>query len=131
MFAYITVGSTDFSASVRFYDATLATLGYARLFDYSESGWIGYGPKTNKESPTLWLCQNPYNGQPAVLGNGLMFGLSAPSTEVVDLFFKTALATGGTSEGEPGIREAYGPNAYLAYVRDPMGNKISVLFGSF
>jgi catechol 2,3-dioxygenase-like lactoylglutathione lyase family enzyme len=131
MIGYITIGSLDFHASAQFYDAVLATLGYTRLFDYSETGWIAYGEEKRKDqldAPTLWLCKTPFNGKPAVAANGSMFGLSAPSRTAVDLFYKTALANGGTSEGEPGLREAYGPHWYLAYLRDPMGNKFSIIY---
>jgi len=40
-----------------------------------------------------------------------------------------ALAAGGTDEGAPGFRAAYGPRFYVGYLRDPQGNKIA-LFSS-
>ncbi len=47
-----------------------------------------------------------------------------PSKKIFDL---AVFAHGGSCEGKPGLREAYGPNMYLAYVRDPMGNKFSAM----
>jgi catechol 2,3-dioxygenase-like lactoylglutathione lyase family enzyme len=130
MFAYAVVGSTDFEASLNFFDATLATLGHARLHEYLDIGWVAYGdPKyaDNPAMPTLWLCRQPFNGQPATVGNGSMMSFAALTSAQVDAFYAAALANGGSSEGEPGTREAYGPELYLAYVRDPMGNKLSVV----
>lgn len=39
------------------------------------------------------------------------------------------LAAGGSDEGAPGFRAAYGPRFYVGYLRDPQGNKIA-LFSS-
>ena len=75
MFAYATIGSTNFEVSVKFFDAVLATLGHARLHDYFDNGWVAYGnPKDaqNPATPLLWLCKTPFNGQPANAGNGNM-----------------------------------------------------------
>jgi catechol 2,3-dioxygenase-like lactoylglutathione lyase family enzyme len=131
MFSYTTVGSIDFEQSSQFYDAVLATLGWSRVHDYSATGWIGYGDAAevnNPDAETLWLCKTPFDTKPASVGNGSMVGLKAQSRAQVELFYKTALANGGTSEGEPALREQYGPNWFLAYVRDPMGNKYAVVY---
>jgi predicted lactoylglutathione lyase len=55
-----------------------------------------------------------------------MLSFVAQTRAQVDAFYAAGLANGGNSEGAPGTREAYGPDLYLAYVRDPMGNKFSV-----
>jgi hypothetical protein len=36
------------------------------------------------------------------------------------------LAEGGTDEGQPGFRAAYGPSFFVGYLRDPQGNKIAL-----
>ncbi len=130
MISYATIGSTDFAASLNFFDATLATLGYGRTHDYSETGWVAYGNVAEKDSPTaqsLWVSKTPFNGAGASCGNGAMVAFAAHSRAEVDAFHAAALANGGTSEGAPGTREAYGPDFYVAYVRDPMGNKFSAI----
>ena len=129
MFAYATVGSTDFDVSLKFFDAIMQVLGYTRTQQYLEEGWVAYGsPKdlASPSSPLLWICKKPYNGQPATVGNGSMVSFAAKTRSQVDDFYAKALVNGGSSEGPPGTREAYGPDLYLAYVRDPMGNKFSV-----
>ncbi len=125
MFAYATVGTNDFAKSAQFFDAVMASLGYRRTHDYSDGGWLGYGE--NAESTmSLWLCK-PQNQQPATAGNGTMLGFSAKTRAQVNAFHSAALAHGGTCEGPPGSRDAYGPNFYVAYVRDPQGNKFSAV----
>jgi catechol 2,3-dioxygenase-like lactoylglutathione lyase family enzyme len=130
MISYVTIGCKDFAASRRFFDATLGALGYAMTHDYSEYGTVGYSDPAMKGTPgeqTAWIMQTPYDKQPASVGNGSMVGFVANTRAQVDAFHAAALANGGTSEGAPGLRENYGPNMYLAYVRDPMGNKFSAL----
>jgi catechol 2,3-dioxygenase-like lactoylglutathione lyase family enzyme len=130
MFAYATLGSHDFQVSTKFYDAVLAALGHVRVADYSEGGWIGYGQPGSENDPSaqmFWLCKTPFDAKPAVAGNGNMLCFRAPSRAVVDKTYQIALSNGGSSEGAPGIRENYGPDFYIAYVRDPMGNKFSLI----
>lgn len=51
----------------------------------------------------------------------------ADSTEMVDAFHRAALANGGTDNGSPGYRE-YHPSYYAAFVLDPDGNNIEVVY---
>ncbi len=37
-----------------------------------------------------------------------------------------ALVAGGSIEGPPGFRAAYGAHFYVGYLRDPQGNKIAL-----
>jgi hypothetical protein len=57
-----------------------------------------------------------------------MPALRADSRAKLDEIHAAGLANGGTDEGEPGIREAYTSDFYVAYLRDPVGNKIAVFF---
>jgi hypothetical protein len=57
-----------------------------------------------------------------------MVGLKAETPAQVREFHAAALANGGSSEGEPGPRPQYGPDLYIAYVRDPLGNKLSAVY---
>jgi catechol 2,3-dioxygenase-like lactoylglutathione lyase family enzyme len=129
MIAYATIGTNTFEASALFFDAVFGALGYTRVHDYSEGGWIGYGSASQKDDATatlVWLCK-PFNGAPASAGNGAMVSVFAKTRAQVDAFHAAALAHGGASEGAPGLREAYGPNMYLAYIRDTQGNKFSAV----
>ena len=124
MISYVTVGADDLEKAVAFYDAALGALGCKRTF--MEGGWAGYAPAADPDGPGLMVCA-PFDGQPARAGNGAMVGLRAASQEAVNAFHAAGLANGGTDEGAPGVR-AYGEGYYLAYLRDPTGNKLSAFY---
>jgi len=121
--SYVTIGTDDAEQAVKFYDPVMAALGHQRSF--LGDGWAGYAPDGSVDRTTVLLAK-PHDGQPARHGNGIMVGLHADTPQQVDAFHATALANGGTDEGSPGPRGRWGqPNWYLAYVRDPTGNKLS------
>ena len=126
MITYATFGVKDHAASTKFFEAVLAPLGYSKFYD--EHGHAGFALDGNPEGGhTIWLGP-PFNGEEATPSNGHMVGFAAPSRAAVRAFHEAALAQGGTCEGPPGVREAYGPEVYMAYVRDPVGNKMSAIF---
>lgn len=121
MIGYVTLGATDFGASLTFYDAVLAVLGHERSFADEGSGWAAWGAATGAR---LFICK-PFDGNPPTVGNGSMVALLCADDDMVRRAHAAALATGGRDEGAPGTREAYGPDFFVAYVRDPFGNKLS------
>jgi catechol 2,3-dioxygenase-like lactoylglutathione lyase family enzyme len=125
MSVYMTVGAIDSAASNAFYDAALATIGWSKQIEFP--GWRAYSKGGQDGGPVLWVCK-PFNGKPASAGNGAMIGFMASSTAEVDAFYEAALAHGGTDEGAPNPRPQYGPTWYSAYVRDPAGNKMAVVY---
>lgn len=124
--SYVTIGADDIDQAVAFYDPVLAALGLRQVF--KQGSWAGYGPEGDDHGVVL-ICA-PFDGQPARAGNGVMIGLHAENAGQVDAFHAAALAHGGTCEGEPGPRATYGEGYYLAYVRDPSGNKLSAFYKS-
>lgn len=117
MIGYVTVGSNDVERAKAFYDKVLAPLGGKRVFANERLHFY-----TNAQGGMFAVGQ-PHDGQPATVGNGSMFGLPAPSKEVVAEVHAAALAAGGTCDGEPGQRT---DNFYGAYFRDLDGNKICI-----
>jgi catechol 2,3-dioxygenase-like lactoylglutathione lyase family enzyme len=135
MFTYLCLGTNDLPRAARFYDAAMATLGLHRCDTSAEpdwDGWLGWGTYTEggQQELALWVCK-PFNGQPAQAGNGVMVAFSASSWQQVQAFHAAALAHGGQSEGEPGLRPQYNNDFYAAYVRDPDGNKLAVVCRGF
>jgi len=124
MVSYITIGTDDLDRATAFYDPVLGALGAERL--WVQGTWAGYGPEGDDHGMVL-LCA-PFDGEPARAGNGIMIGLAAQSPAQVDAFHAAALANGGTCEGPPGPRPSFGEGYYLAYVRDPVGNKLSAFY---
>jgi catechol 2,3-dioxygenase-like lactoylglutathione lyase family enzyme len=121
---YITIGANDTETSGKFYDAVLGAVGNDRKF--SDRGWVGYGPK-GSDSHRVYVCP-PFNKQPATFGNGMMIAFKATSRAEVQAAHKAGLANGGLDEGAPGYRPPEKEEWYGAYLRDPVGNKICVLY---
>ncbi len=121
MLSHVILGISDVERAVEFYDAVLGILGYQRRW-LAEAG-AGYGTHDELGIDTFWL-NKPIDGRPATVGNGTNVAFVAPSRRAVRDFYDKAIALGGASEGEPGIREEAHPNFYAAYVRDLDGHKI-------
>lgn len=124
MFSHLFVGVTDFDRALAFYEPLMAALGIAPRFCDRERPWAGWqstpGPRP------LFVIARPFDGGPAAPGNGQMVAFLAEDRETVRRAHEAALANGGTSEGEPGLRPQYHADYYGAYFRDPDGNKLCV-----
>jgi len=121
MFSHIMIGTNDLDKAKSFYDALLGTLGVpAGRVDRHRIFWR---TKTGTFSVT-----KPINGQAATFANGGTIGFAAASQAEADAFHAAGLANGATScEDPPGIREGSGVKLYIAYLRDPDGNKLCAL----
>jgi catechol 2,3-dioxygenase-like lactoylglutathione lyase family enzyme len=117
MFDHVSIGVADIARARRFYDNALKPLGFSLLSDGETS--LGYG----KGAVGLWILKSE---RPVAANrqSGLHFCLAAPDSESVAAFHKAALATGGTDNGQPGLRTDYGPDYYAAYVVDPDGYRL-------
>jgi catechol 2,3-dioxygenase-like lactoylglutathione lyase family enzyme len=123
MIRYLTLGSNDIARSRKFYDAAMAALGCVRVVDTADD--LSYGPKGVDDGDKLWIVR-PHLTLPATWGNGTMIALEAATQEAVQEFHAAAIANGGTDDGAPGLRR-YSANFYACYVRNPDGNKLSVV----
>lgn len=126
MIAYVTVGADDIARAKQFYSAFLPALGY-ELAEGPEG--LSYAlPAEPGQSPVLpdFYVKPTFDRRPASAGNGVMIAFEARSQSQVRDLHAAALAAGGSDEGQPGFRAAYGPNFYVSYLRDPQGNKIAV-----
>jgi catechol 2,3-dioxygenase-like lactoylglutathione lyase family enzyme len=122
---YVTVGANDPAKSNSFYDAVLATIGWKSHTEFP--GWRAYSEGGEGKGFVLWVAK-PFDKQAATAGNGTMVGFMAKSREEVEAFHAAAMANGGADEGAPGHRPHYGPRWYAAYLRDPAGNKLAIVF---
>jgi catechol 2,3-dioxygenase-like lactoylglutathione lyase family enzyme len=126
MFSHVMVGARDVDRLAAFYDALLLPLGWIRA-PWADGPRGASWRRPDALHPTFDV-QEPFDGQPATAGNGCMVAFLAPSHEAVDRAHATALAMGGTDEGAPGPRPRYAPDYYGAYMRDPEGNKLHVVW---
>ncbi|MGB1309771.1 MAG: VOC family protein [Leucothrix sp.] len=122
MFSHVMVGTNDMEASKAFYDAILAVLGQkpgylddkGRCFYFHQHG--------------TFCITTPIDGEPATHANGGTIGFAAETTALVDEWHAVGVANGGTSiEEPPGVRNGPKIDLYLAYLRDPDGNKICAM----
>ena len=119
MFSHVMVGSNDIDRSKRFYDAVFEAIG-GKPGRIDARGRLSYLHKA-----ALFMVSRPIDGQPATQGNGSTIGITLDSPEQVRSWHEAGIAGGGTAiEDPPGIRPGvFGP-LYIAYLRDPDGNKL-------
>ena len=121
MFSHVMIGTNDLDKAKAFYDNLLATLEVrpARVDGHR----IFYITKTG-----VFSVSKPINGEPATAANGGTIGFACNSPDQVDKWHAAGIANGGkTCENPPGIREGSAGKLYLAYLRDPDGNKLCAL----
>ena len=122
MFSHVMVGSNDIDASKKFYDAIFNATG-GREGRVDPKGRIVY-----VNNGGIFLVTPPIDGQPATHGNGTTIGFAVDGPEQAQAWEQAGVANGGTAiEDPPGVRSGMGVNLYLAYLRDPSGNKLCAL----
>lgn len=119
MFSHIVLGSNDIARSKRFYDALFAAI------DGPEGDIDARGRLVYMHDGGRFILTLPVDGTPASAGNGVTVGFHMASREMTDAWHSAGTANGGsTAEDPPGDRETLLGTAYLAYLRDPDGNKL-------
>jgi catechol 2,3-dioxygenase-like lactoylglutathione lyase family enzyme len=121
MFSHVMIGTNDLEKAKPFYDALLGTLGIPpgkvdrhRIFYRTPTG--------------VFSVSKPIDGKPATPANGGTIGFAANSPEQAEAWHAAGIANGGkTCEDPPGVRESPAGKFYLAYLRDPDGNKLCAL----
>lgn len=119
--SHVSVGTNDYKKAKEFYTEVLTAVGYRMVEDLEEYKAVGFG----KEFPEFWVGE-PEEGE-ATPGNGVHVSFIADSTELVDKFYEKAMELRAKDNGAPGLREAYGPGYYAAYIFDLDGNKIEMM----
>lgn len=122
MFSHIMLGANDIQASKKFYDAVLGALGH-KPGVIDEKGRCFYFTDTG-----IFALSKPIDGEAACNGNGSTIGFAAATPELADAWHAAGIENGGTTcEEPPGMRDNGQMKLYLAYLRDPSGNKICAL----
>ena len=115
---HLSIQCDDPAASARFYDATLAPLGGARIMDFGEVIGYGVGGK-----PSFWIGPRT----DAIPNRQSHIAFVAPDRAAVRAFFEAAVAQGMEVLHEPRVWPEYHPNYYGAFVRDPDGNNVEAV----
>ena len=122
MFSHIVLGSNDIERSKRFYDATIGALGGPSAF-IDDNGRLIY-----MHNGLSLLITKPIDGQSATHAKGGTVGFAVQDPAQADAWHAAGVANGGVSiEDAPGVREGPMGALYLAYLRDPDGNKLCAL----
>ncbi len=121
MFSHIMIGTNDLDKAKTFYDALLGTLDVRPA--------MAEGQRIFYMTPAGVLAiSKPINGEPATAANGGTIGFACASPAQADAWHAAGVASGGTTcEDPPGVREGAMGKMYLAYLRDPDGNKLCAL----
>ncbi len=115
MFSHVMVGSNDIERSRRFYDALFEKPGVM-----DDKGRLAY-----RKNGAVFMVSRPINGEAACCANGGTIGFNLDSPEEVEAWHRRGIEAGGSSiEDPPGYREISSGKLYLAYLRDPDGNKL-------
>ena len=122
MFSHMMVGTNDLAKSKTFYDALFGAVG-GKPGSTDEKGRLVY-----MHNGGIFIVTPPIDGEPATHANGATIGFAMSSPEQADAWHKAGAQAGGTAiENPPGVREGGGMKLYLAYLRDPDGNKLCAL----
>ena len=106
----------NIARSKKFYDALFTAIGGQPGTEVRE-GRLAY-----THNGSRFMVTKPNDGKPASSANGGTIGFAVGDPKLAEAWHKAGVANGGKSiEDPPGVR----PNgAYLAYLRDPDGNKL-------
>jgi catechol 2,3-dioxygenase-like lactoylglutathione lyase family enzyme len=122
MFSHVMVGTNDIARSKRFYDALFTAIG-GKPGSEDPRGRLVYQHNGNR-----FMVSKPINGEAACGANGGTIGFLVNDSEQAKAWHDAGVANGGTSiEDPPGIRQGTAGELYLAYIRDPDGNKLCAL----
>lgn len=123
MFSHIMVGSDDIERSKKFYDAVFAAMG-GKPGRQDDKGRLMYFNKGG-----IFMVSRPIDGEPASHANGGTIGFTVGSAAEADAWHAAGAANGGAEiEEPPGIRKGAAGEMYLAYLRDPDGNKLCAMY---
>lgn len=122
MFFHVMVGATDLEASKTFYDATFQALDIPSVGKFRDDpkAYMYGTPETG-----LFFITKTQDGKPATYANGGTIMFKAKSKAEAEAWYQAGLAHGGRAEDAPapgGI-----PGTVMARLRDPTGNKVSVV----
>ena len=121
MFSHVMIGTNDLEKAKSFYDALLGTLGVP-------PGRVDRHRVFYRTATGVFSVSKPIDGKPATPAYGGTIGFGATSPEQAVAWHATGIANGATTcEDPPGVREIPVGKFYLAYLRDPDGNKLCAL----
>ena len=122
MFSHIMIGSNDIERSKAFYDALFSAIG-GKPGLQDPKGRLVYAHRGGR-----FMVTKPIDHQAATHANAGTIGFMVENPAEADAWHKAGVENGGTAiEDPPGTRQGASGTLYLAYLRDPDGNKLCAL----
>lgn len=121
---HVSIGVPNLEAARLFYDAIMPVLGATKVYDRSDA--LGYGERCNADD-TYSTCLAVYLDLASIDENKRHWCFKAVTRAQVDAFYAAGIASGGRSDGEPGLRSHYHSNYYAAFLFDPAGNRVEAV----
>ncbi|MCP8938594.1 VOC family protein [Alsobacter sp. SYSU M60028] len=125
MLDHVSIAVDDMAAARRFYDATMAALGIAKVGESKD--WLGYGERCDARRPALTYLSVRLAAAGATPEPARHWAFKAADRAAVDAFWRAGLAAGGTDDGAPGPRPHYHADYYAAFLLDPAGNRVEAV----
>src|SRR5882724_8366338 len=123
MFDHVSITVSDISVAEKFYDAIMAALGVVKVGRRDD--WLGYGERARPDSPDRVYISIRKGAKPDN-ARGRHWCFKAQMRAQVDAFWKSGIASGGSDDGPPGLRN-YHDTYYAAFVSDPDGNRLEAV----
>ena len=117
MFDHVVFGVSDYAASKAYFLKALEPIGMAIVSE----GPLGIELSADGQSS---LCLFQTAEKPA----HLHLAFRAENRQQVEAFHRAALEAGGKDNGAPGLRPAYSGDYYAAFVIDPDGHNVEVVY---
>ncbi|MBO1113363.1 VOC family protein [Bordetella petrii] len=121
---HVSIAVPDLGAARPFYDAAMAALGAAKVYDRPDA--LGYGERCSATATQHTYLSVFLSAAPNTDARR-HWCFKAASRAAVDAFHRAALQHGGRDEGAPGLRPAYHPHYYAAFIADPAGNRLEAV----
>lgn len=121
---HVSIAVKNRAAAQKFYDVIMPILG-AKKVGQSEST-LRYGIR-NTATASSYSYLTVIEDKDVIQNPANHWCFRVNNQETVDAFYRQGLASGGTDQGQPGIRPSYHEHYYAAFLLDPSGNKIEAV----
>ncbi|HEX5801604.1 MAG TPA: VOC family protein [Azospira sp.] len=121
---HVSIAVADIDSARPFYDAIMAALGVAKVYD--RPGALGYGVRCN-EIEDFHSCLAVYESGETDADPKRHWCFKATTRSQVVAFHAAGLANGGRDDGAPGLRPQYHANYFGAFLFDPSGNRVEAV----
>lgn len=118
MIDHVSIHVSDIDRAKKFYARALEPLGYLLAVEFADYKVAGFAAEGKTD---LWLSGSGVSQTSHV-------AFSAPNRSTVEAFYDAAIEAGARDNGKPGYRKNYTPGYYAAFILDPDGHNIEVVF---